>query len=120
MFVKIDGGQGEGGGQVLRTSLSLSMVTGKPFQIDNIRAGRQRPGLLRQHLTAVEAAAAISNATVDGASLGSTRLTFTPGAIRGGEYHFADEGEFRGGIDDGPASGGDHQTGRLAADVEAP
>lgn len=89
MFVKIDGGQGEGGGQVLRTSLSLSMVTGKPFQIDNIRAGRQRPGLLRQHLTAVEAAAAICGAKVDGASLGSTGLTFTPGAIRPGEYHFA-------------------------------
>ncbi|MCC6536638.1 MAG: RNA 3'-terminal phosphate cyclase [Bryobacterales bacterium] len=89
MFVTINGAQGEGGGQVLRTSLSLSMVTGQPFQIENIRAGRARPGLLRQHLTAVNAAAEVCAATVDGASLGSTRLTFTPGPVRPGEYRFA-------------------------------
>ena len=89
MLLQIDGGQGEGGGQILRTSLSLSMVTGQPFMIDNIRAGRQRPGLLRQHLTAVEAAAAVSGAEVDGAELGSTRLTFRPGPVRAGEYRFA-------------------------------
>lgn len=89
MFVRIDGGQGEGGGQVLRTSLSLSMVTGQPFEIDNIRAGRERPGLLRQHLTAVQAAAEVCGATVEGAALGSTRLAFTPGAVRAGEYQFS-------------------------------
>jgi RNA 3'-terminal phosphate cyclase (ATP) len=89
MLIRIDGGQGEGGGQVLRTSLSLAMVTGQPFQIENIRAGRQRPGLLRQHLTAVQAAAAVCGATVEGVALGSTGLSFMPGAVRAGEYHFA-------------------------------
>jgi RNA 3'-terminal phosphate cyclase (ATP) len=89
MFVTINGAQGEGGGQVLRTSLSLSMVTGKPFQIENIRAGRARPGLLRQHLTAVNAAAEICGAEIGGASLGSTELTFKPGPVRPGEYRFA-------------------------------
>jgi len=73
----------------LRTSLSLSLVTGKPFRIENIRAGRERPGLLRQHLTAVLAAAEISAADVEGASLGSSCLTFTPGVVRSGEYRFA-------------------------------
>lgn len=89
MLVTIDGAQGEGGGQVLRTSLSLAVVTGQTFQIDNIRAGRARPGLLRQHLTAVNAAAEICGAEVTGAALGSTRLTFTPGAVRAGDYRFA-------------------------------
>lgn len=78
-----------GGGQILRTALSLSMVTGKPFRITNIRAKRSRPGLLRQHLTAVMAAAQISSAHVEDAQLGSQSLSFVPGAIRGGDYHFA-------------------------------
>lgn len=85
----IDGSAGEGGGQVLRTSLSLSLLTGKPFRIENIRARRQKPGLLRQHLTAVLAAAEVGNAKLDGAALASTTLAFTPGAVRPGEYHFA-------------------------------
>jgi RNA 3'-terminal phosphate cyclase (ATP) len=88
-MIRIDGSFGEGGGQVLRTSLSLSLVTGKAFRIENIRAGRERAGLLRQHFTAVMAAADISGAEVDGATLGSTELTFSPGNIRPGEYKFS-------------------------------
>jgi RNA 3'-terminal phosphate cyclase (ATP) len=86
--ITIDGSFGEGGGQILRTSLSLSLVTGKAFRIDKIRAGRERPGLLRQHLTAVLAAAEVSGAEVEGASLGSGALTFSPGKVRAGEYKF--------------------------------
>ena len=88
-LIRIDGSQGEGGGQILRTSLSLSLLTGKPFRIERIRAGRGKPGLLRQHLTAVLAAAEVGTATVEGASLGSPDLTFTPGFVRAGEYRFA-------------------------------
>jgi RNA 3'-terminal phosphate cyclase (ATP) len=88
-MVEIDGSVGEGGGQILRTSLSLSLVTGKPFRIDRIRAGREKPGLLRQHLTAVLAAAEVGGAKVEGAALGSQSLTFTPGTVRPGEYRFA-------------------------------
>lgn len=78
-----------GGGQILRSALSLSMITGQPFSIVNIRAKRSRPGLLRQHLTAVQAAAAICDATLEGAELGSLSLRFQPGAIKGGNYEFA-------------------------------
>jgi RNA 3'-terminal phosphate cyclase (ATP) len=85
----IDGSQGEGGGQILRTSLSLSMVLGRPFRIERIRAGRQRPGLMRQHLAAVEAARAVSSAQVEGAALGSRELTFSPGPVAPGSYRFA-------------------------------
>jgi RNA 3'-terminal phosphate cyclase (ATP) len=87
--VLIDGSTGEGGGQILRTSLALSLVTGQPFRIDRIRAGRQKPGLLRQHLTAVRAAADISDARVSGADLGSRTLSFEPGTVRGGDYRLA-------------------------------
>jgi len=87
-MIQIDGSFGEGGGQILRTSLSLSLATGKPFCIEKIRAGRERPGLLRQHLTAVLAAAEIGAAEVNGATLGSTELTFSPGNVRPGEYKF--------------------------------
>jgi RNA 3'-terminal phosphate cyclase (ATP) len=85
----IDGSEGEGGGQILRTSLSWSLLTGRPFRIENIRRGRQKPGLLRQHLTAVQAAAAVSNAEISGDALGSTSLTFRPSTLRGGDYTFA-------------------------------
>lgn len=88
-MITIDGSEGEGGGQVLRTALALSLVTSTPFRIEKIRARRKRPGLLRQHLTAVQAAAAIGNATVDGDALGSSRVSFTPGGVVPGEYHFA-------------------------------
>jgi len=73
----------------LRTSLALALVTGKGFRMDGIRAGRSRPGLLRQHLTAVRAAAEISGATVRGDEPGSKALSFEPGAVRGGAYRFA-------------------------------
>lgn len=87
--IELDGAQGEGGGQILRTALTLSMLTGTPFQIENIRAKRSKPGLLRQHLTAVQAAAEISGAMVEGAEAGSQTLRFTPGGVRGGDYRFA-------------------------------
>ena len=88
-MITIDGSKGEGGGQILRTSLALSLVTSQAFRIRNIRAGRRRPGLMRQHLTAVKAAAEVSGAEVRGNSIGSQDLTFTPQAIRHGQYHFA-------------------------------
>jgi RNA 3'-terminal phosphate cyclase (ATP) len=87
--IELDGSQGEGGGQILRTALSLSMITGTPFRIEKIRAGRSKPGLLRQHLTAVNAAAAVCGAEVEGAVPGALTLSFAPGAIRGGDYRFA-------------------------------
>lgn len=88
-MLTIDGSIGEGGGQILRSSLALSMVTGTPFRIVKIRAGRAKPGLLRQHLTAVQAAAKISAAKIEGAGLGSQELTFRPDKVRAGEYQFA-------------------------------
>ncbi len=87
-MLTIDGSLGEGGGQVLRTCLSLSAVTGRPFRLMNIRAGRRTPGLRPQHLTCVRAAAAICHAATTGDHLGSTTLTFFPGAPpQGGSYH---------------------------------
>jgi RNA 3'-terminal phosphate cyclase (ATP) len=88
-WVTIDGSDGEGGGQLLRTALSLSLVTSAPFRIERIRGGRQKPGLLRQHLTAVHAAAQVGRARVSGAELGSQSLTFEPSEIQPGEYEFA-------------------------------
>jgi RNA 3'-terminal phosphate cyclase (ATP) len=88
-MIRIDGASGEGGGQMLRTALSLALVTGKPFRIENIRARREKPGLLRQHLTAVLAAAEVGSAKTDGAALGSKTLEFVPGKIRPGNYRFA-------------------------------
>lgn len=87
--VHLDGSAGEGGGQILRTALGLSLVTGTPFTIDRIRAGREKPGLLRQHLTAVQAAAEIGGAEVSGAAIGSRVLTFRPGAVTPGAYSFS-------------------------------
>jgi RNA 3'-terminal phosphate cyclase (ATP) len=85
----VDGAMGEGGGQVLRTSLALSLCTGEPVRIENIRAGRKRPGLLRQHLCAVKLAAAISHAEVDGAEPGSRELTFRPRALSTGQHEIS-------------------------------
>lgn len=81
-MIEIDGSFGEGGGQILRSSLALSMVTGQPFRIQGIRSRRKKPGLLRQHLTAVQAATLVSNAGVEGATLNSTALTFRPQTVR--------------------------------------
>ncbi|MHC4136574.1 MAG: RNA 3'-terminal phosphate cyclase [Planctomycetota bacterium] len=84
----LDGAAGEGGGQILRTALGLSLVTGTPFRLRNIRAGRERPGLRRQHLTAVEAAARVGASSVEGARLHSSRIDFVPGDVSGGDYTF--------------------------------
>lgn len=86
-MIEIDGAHG--GGQLLRTALSLSLCTGTPFRMSGIRAGRSKPGLMRQHLTAVEAAAKISDATVSGAVPGSQEITFRPHEIKGGDYQFS-------------------------------
>ncbi len=88
-MIAIDGTSGEGGGQILRTSLALSVVTGKPFRISSIRGRRERPGLRRQHLTAVLAAARVGAAHVQGAELGSRELRFEPSTICPGEHRFA-------------------------------
>jgi RNA 3'-terminal phosphate cyclase (ATP) len=85
----INGAMGEGGGQVLRTSLALSVCTGQPFRIANIRARRKNSGLQHQHLAAVRAARDISDAQVEGDEIGSNTLSFVPGAVKPGNYHFA-------------------------------
>jgi RNA 3'-terminal phosphate cyclase (ATP) len=87
-WLVLDGSSGEGGGQILRTALSLSMITGEPFGLENIRAGRTRPGLQRQHLAAVFAAAKVSKAMLDGAHLGSHELWFQPGNLADGDFEF--------------------------------
>ncbi len=88
-MITIDGSEGEGGGQVLRYSAALSLITGEPFTITNIRGGRAKPGMMRQHATAIEAAALIGSAEVSGLAVGSDTMTFRPGAVVPGEYHFA-------------------------------
>jgi len=88
-MIIIDGSEGEGGGQILRTSLALSLVTGQPFRMERIRAKRQKPGLLRQHLTAVEAARTLGSAEVAGAAMNSQTLDFRPGPVTPGNYRFA-------------------------------
>lgn len=87
-FVELDGASGEGGGQILRTSLTLSVLTGRPFCIRNIRARRSPPGLRPQHLVAVRAAERISAAYVDGAAVDSMELRFSPTQLQPGDYEF--------------------------------
>lgn len=87
-MITIDGSQGEGGGQILRSALALSLITQQPFHMVKVRAGRQRPGLMRQHLTAVRAAAQVGCAQVEGDTVGSTELSFRPGAVNAGVYKF--------------------------------
>lgn len=87
-MIEIDGSTGEGGGQIVRTALALSVATGSPFQLTNIRANRSQPGLRPQHVTAVEAAATISQATVSDAQEGTRALTMEPSAVHPGRYHF--------------------------------
>lgn len=88
-MIEIDGSEGEGGGQILRSALSLAICTQQPFRITNIRANREKPGLMRQHLTAVNAAAEICDAEVEGAELAARALTFRPGRLVAGNYSFA-------------------------------
>ena len=86
--IQIDGSQGEGGGQILRTALALSMITGQAFELINIRAGRKKPGLMRQHLVCVQASQHISQAYVEGAELHSQHLYFAPQHVQNGKYQF--------------------------------
>lgn len=87
--ILVDGSIGEGGGQILRAALALSMSLGRPFRIKNIRAGRPSPGLKRQHLACVRAARELCGATVTGDEIGSCELSFAPGTLRPGDYQFA-------------------------------
>lgn len=87
--LEIDGSQGEGGGQILRSALTLSLVTGRPVRLTRIRAGRDKPGLMRQHLTAVRAAAEVGNARLVGDEVGSSTLEFAPQTLAAGRYAFA-------------------------------
>lgn len=91
-MIQLDGSRGEGGGQILRSALALSVITGKPFEMVKIRAGRSKPGLRNQHLTCVLAAQAISAAEVVGAELDSQELIFEPKTLVGGTYHFEQPG----------------------------
>lgn len=86
-MIEIDGSFGEGGGQVLRTSLTMAVMLGEDFHICKIRAGRKKPGLRPQHLKAVEAAGSMCGAVVRGAEIGSQELTFRPGPPQAGKYH---------------------------------
>lgn len=88
-MLTIDGARGEGGGQVLRSALALSLATGTSFRVERMRAGRPKPGLMRQHLTALEAAAAIGEADTEGAVIGARELVFRPRRLRPGAYRFA-------------------------------
>ncbi|MFH1222522.1 MAG: RNA 3'-terminal phosphate cyclase [Candidatus Micrarchaeota archaeon] len=87
-MITIDGSHREGGGQIIRTALTLSALTGKPFEIDNIRANRPNPGLQPQHLMAVKAARSVCRGTMEGAEVGSSTLKFNPVNIIGGKYDF--------------------------------
>ncbi|MDT8388104.1 MAG: RNA 3'-terminal phosphate cyclase [Thiogranum sp.] len=87
-MIDIDGSMGEGGGQVLRSALSLAALTGQPVRLTRIRANRSKPGLGFQHHAAVQAAARISHAQVEGDRIGSQTVHFAPGPVTPGEYHF--------------------------------
>src|SRR5437870_2678898 len=88
-MIELDGSFGEGGGQILRTSLALSLLTGRAFHLTNVRAGRAKPGLQPQHLMSVRAAAEVGQAQLRGASRDSSDLVFKPGLVKSGKYHFA-------------------------------
>ncbi len=88
-MIKIDGSEGEGGGQVARNACALSLATGEAYRLTNVRAGRDKPGLMRQHVTAIEAACAISGSRCEGLAVGAREIEFHPGAVTPGDYHFA-------------------------------
>src|SRR5437763_1049199 len=88
-MIDIDGSFGEGGGQILRSSLTLALMTGQSFRLRNIRARRAKPGLRPQHLTAVRAAAEVGHAQTRGATVGSNQLDFEPATVKPGNYRFA-------------------------------
>ena len=85
-LIEIDGTMAEGGGQILRGALALAGATGRPFRVVGARANRPKPGLMRQHLTAIRAVAQVCAAEVEGAALGSTTIEVRPGTVRGGDY----------------------------------
>lgn len=87
-MIEIDGSEGEGGGQILRSSLALSILTGRPFKLVRVRANRNPPGLRPQHLASVKAAAEICSARYTGGSVGSNALQFEPGDAKAGKYDF--------------------------------
>jgi len=88
-MIIIDGSEGEGGGQIVRNACALSLVTGQAFRIANIRGGREKPGLVRQHVTAVEAACTLGNGECEGLHVGSSEIVFRPGKVVPGDYRFA-------------------------------
>lgn len=83
-FIRIDGSFGEGGGQILRTSVALSAITKKPVEVSNIRAKRDNPGLRPQHLTAIKAIASLCDADVENLNVGSSMIRFSPKEMQGG------------------------------------
>src|SRR2546422_11428038 len=87
-MIEIDGSLGEGGGQILRTTVALAAVLQKEVRVMNIRAGRSEPGLRAQHLAGVKAVALVCDARVEGAEVGSTELVFGPGRLRAGSFRF--------------------------------
>ena len=87
-MIEIDGSEGEGGGQVVRSSLTLAMITGRSFRINNVRGRRKKPGLKRQHLTAVHAAKEVCSAKCEGDALNSSALEFVPSEMKTGEFNF--------------------------------
>ena len=87
-IVQIDGSQGEGGGQILRTSVGLAAALGVPVRVTNIRSGRRVPGLRPQHVAAVRAATGVCNGTLSGDTVGSSEITLVPGPLGGGRFEF--------------------------------
>lgn len=87
-MIELNGKDAEGGGQILRSALALALATGQAFRLVEVRGNRAKPGLMRQHLTALRAAAAVCNGRVTGDDLGSRTVTFAPGPVQPGHYKF--------------------------------